>query len=129
MMAVLPAQDPQLAAAYNSFVSATLSEGQPTAQSSGPPAGAGPTRGSPRAASRSEELGMVGGILPTPGLQRAYGDPSFDPLFAEAERLGVILAVHGASRAVWDSTCGRIHVSLAAKELILRDNVKALYRL
>lgn len=43
------------------------------------------------------ELGLVGGMLPTPGLSRPYGDPAFDVLFERAEQLGAMLAVHGAS--------------------------------
>ncbi|HEY8517011.1 MAG TPA: amidohydrolase family protein [Candidatus Binatia bacterium] len=41
------------------------------------------------------ELGMVGGVLPAVGLERTLGDPCFDPVWAEAERLDVPLAVHG----------------------------------
>ncbi len=57
----------------------------------------------PQAAARElryavEELGMVGGLLPTPGLRIPYGDRAFDPLYHEAESLGTMLAVHGASR-------------------------------
>ena len=45
-----------------------------------------------------KELGMVGGLLPTPGLSIAYGNDSFDPLYKTAESLGTLLGVHGASR-------------------------------
>jgi len=44
------------------------------------------------------ELGMVGGLLPTPGLTVGYGDTCFDPLYAAAQSLGSMLAVHGAGR-------------------------------
>ena len=45
------------------------------------------------------ELGMVGGLLPTPGLRRYYGDSAYDPLYQEAlQSLGTMLAVHGAAR-------------------------------
>jgi len=44
------------------------------------------------------ELGMVGGLLPTPGLTVGYGDPCFDPLYEAAQALGTVLAVHGAAR-------------------------------
>ena len=44
------------------------------------------------------ELGMVGGLLPTPGLNVGYGDPCFDPLYEAAQSLGTMLAVHGAAR-------------------------------
>ncbi len=44
------------------------------------------------------ELGMVGGLLPTPGLNVGYGDPCFDPLYEAAQALGTMLAVHGAAR-------------------------------
>ncbi len=43
-----------------------------------------------------EELGMVGAILPAVGLRRAFGERDFDPVYAEAQRLGCMLAVHGA---------------------------------
>jgi predicted TIM-barrel fold metal-dependent hydrolase len=41
-------------------------------------------------------LGMVGAILPAVGLRRPLGDAYYDPLWAEAQRLGCALAVHGA---------------------------------
>src|SRR5215472_6535322 len=41
---------------------------------------------------------MVGGLFPTPGLRRYYGDTAFDPVYREAQALGVMLAVHGAAR-------------------------------
>src|SRR2546429_3944391 len=44
------------------------------------------------------ELGMVGGLLPTPGLNVGYGDSGFDPLYEAAQALGTMLAVHGAAR-------------------------------
>jgi hypothetical protein len=40
-------------------------------------------------------LGMVGGVLAAVGLERALGHAGFDPLYAEAQRLDVPLAVHG----------------------------------
>ncbi|MEK7214845.1 MAG: amidohydrolase family protein, partial [Chloroflexota bacterium] len=43
-----------------------------------------------------KELGMVGGLLPSIGLRLPYGDAAFDPLYAEAQALGTMLAVHGA---------------------------------
>src|SRR6185312_3632932 len=42
------------------------------------------------------DLGMVGAIMPAVGLRRPFGDPCYDPVYAEAERLGCMLAVHGA---------------------------------
>lgn len=42
------------------------------------------------------QLGMIGAILPAVGLRRALGERDFDPVYEEAERLGVMLAVHGA---------------------------------
>ncbi|HZT07691.1 MAG TPA: amidohydrolase family protein [Chloroflexota bacterium] len=42
------------------------------------------------------DLGMVGGILPAVGLQRAFGDRQFWPIYEAAQELNVILAVHGA---------------------------------
>ena len=45
------------------------------------------------------ELGMVGGLLPTPGLRRYYGEAAFDPLYKEAQSLNTMLAVHGAGRS------------------------------
>jgi hypothetical protein len=41
------------------------------------------------------ELGMVGGVLPAVGLRRPLGSAIYDPIYAEAERLDVPLAVHG----------------------------------
>lgn len=44
-----------------------------------------------------QELGFRAGLLPSATLlHRGYGDPFFDPIYAEAERLNVPLAVHGA---------------------------------
>ena len=45
-----------------------------------------------------KDLGMVGGLLPVPGLRLPYGDPSFDPIYKEAQALDVPLAVHGAAQ-------------------------------
>ena len=42
------------------------------------------------------ELGMVGAVMPAVGLRRPFGDSYYDPVYAEAERLGCMLAVHGA---------------------------------
>jgi len=46
-----------------------------------------------------KDLGMVGALLPAPGLDVGYGDARFDPIYAEAQRLGVPVAIHGAARA------------------------------
>lgn len=44
-----------------------------------------------------EELGLVGGLLPAVTvLHKGYGHRDFDPIFREAERLDMALAVHGA---------------------------------
>jgi uncharacterized protein len=45
------------------------------------------------------ELGMVGGGLWVSGLARHLGNERYFPLYAEAERLGVPLAVHAVSAA------------------------------
>lgn len=42
------------------------------------------------------ELGMVGAVMPAVGLRRPFGESYYDPVYAEAERLGCMLAVHGA---------------------------------
>jgi predicted TIM-barrel fold metal-dependent hydrolase len=42
-----------------------------------------------------EELGMVGAVLPANGLHSHLGAREFWPVYAEAERLGCALAVHG----------------------------------
>ena len=42
------------------------------------------------------ELGMVGAVLPAVGLRIPFGDRYYDPVYEEAERLGCMLAVHGA---------------------------------
>jgi len=41
------------------------------------------------------QLGMVGAVLPAVGLRLPLGHFSYDPVYAEAERLGCALAVHG----------------------------------
>jgi predicted TIM-barrel fold metal-dependent hydrolase len=43
-----------------------------------------------------KDLGMVGGILPAVGLQRAFGAREFWPIYEAAQELNVMLAVHGA---------------------------------
>jgi len=43
-----------------------------------------------------EELGMVTGILAPVGFPKPLGDPYFDPLYEEAQNLGVPLSIHGA---------------------------------
>ena len=46
---------------------------------------------------RAKELGLVAGLLPAVTvLHKAYGHHDFDPIFQEAERLDMPLAVHGA---------------------------------
>ena len=43
------------------------------------------------------ELGLSGAVLPaSTGLYKGYGHRDFDPIYAEAERLDVPLAIHGA---------------------------------
>lgn len=44
------------------------------------------------------ELGMVGAMLPAVGLRAPLGDPRHHPVYAEAERLGVMLGVHATVR-------------------------------
>lgn len=41
------------------------------------------------------ELGIIGFELVTSGLPVALGDPLFDPVWAEAERLGAAMCIHG----------------------------------
>ncbi|MGH7774048.1 MAG: amidohydrolase family protein [Candidatus Binatia bacterium] len=43
-----------------------------------------------------KELRMAGGLLAPVGFSKPLGDPYFDPLYKEAERLGCPLAIHGA---------------------------------
>jgi len=43
-----------------------------------------------------QDLGMLGGILAPVGFPKPLGDPYFDPLYEEAQELGVPLAIHGA---------------------------------
>lgn len=44
------------------------------------------------------ELGMCGGMLPSvTHMGTPYGDPQFDPIYAEAERLNVPIVLHGGS--------------------------------
>lgn len=42
------------------------------------------------------EFGMVGAVMPAVGLRIPFGDRHYDPVYAEAERLNCMLAVHGA---------------------------------
>lgn len=44
------------------------------------------------------QLGMVGAMLPAVGLRVPLGDPQYDPVYAEAERLGVMVGVHATVR-------------------------------
>ena len=44
-----------------------------------------------------EKLGFVGGMLPSTGLPLHLGHQSYWPVYAEAERLGVPIAIHGGS--------------------------------
>jgi predicted TIM-barrel fold metal-dependent hydrolase len=43
------------------------------------------------------ELGMVGGMLPSRGLPLDLGHKTYWPVYAEAERLNCVLAVHGGA--------------------------------
>jgi predicted TIM-barrel fold metal-dependent hydrolase len=46
---------------------------------------------------RAKQLGLVAGLLPAVTvLHKGYGHPDFDPIFQEAERLNMPLAIHGA---------------------------------
>lgn len=46
-----------------------------------------------------KSLGMLGGLLPSRGLPKHLGAEEYWPVYAEAERLGCALAVHGGSHA------------------------------
>jgi predicted TIM-barrel fold metal-dependent hydrolase len=50
------------------------------------------------------ELGLPSFELLTTGVTRALGDPTYDPIYAEAERLGVALSIHGTRS--WAHTVG-----------------------
>jgi predicted TIM-barrel fold metal-dependent hydrolase len=45
------------------------------------------------------ELGMVGGLLPSTGLKTHLGDKLYWPVYAEADRLGCCLSVHGGAHS------------------------------
>jgi uncharacterized protein len=45
------------------------------------------------------ELGMVGALLPSTGLQSHLGDKRYWPVYAEADRLGCCLSVHGGAHS------------------------------
>ena len=45
------------------------------------------------------ELGFIGAMLPANGLTKHIGDKSYWPIYEEAERLGMPLAVHGGNHA------------------------------
>lgn len=44
-----------------------------------------------------KELGMVGAMMPSNGLHSPLGSPEYFPIYAEAERLGASLAIHGGA--------------------------------
>ena len=46
-----------------------------------------------------EELGFVGGFLPSTGLKSHLGDKIYWPVYAEANRLGCCLSVHGGAHS------------------------------
>lgn len=46
-----------------------------------------------------EDLGMVGAMLPSTGLKTHVGAPEYWPIYAEAERLGACLGVHGGAHS------------------------------
>jgi len=45
------------------------------------------------------ELGMVGALLPSTGLKTHLGDKPYWPVYAEADRLGCCLSVHGGAHS------------------------------
>lgn len=45
------------------------------------------------------EYGMVGALIPSTGLKTHLGDPIYWPVYAEADRLGCALAVHGGAHS------------------------------
>ncbi len=45
------------------------------------------------------DLGMVGGLLPSTGLKSHLGDKLYWPVYAEADRLGCCLSVHGGAHS------------------------------
>jgi predicted TIM-barrel fold metal-dependent hydrolase len=45
------------------------------------------------------EHGMVGALVPSTGLKTHLGDTSYWPIYAEADRLGCALAVHGGAHS------------------------------
>ena len=47
-----------------------------------------------------EELGFVGAMIPSMGLKGHIGDKDYWPIYAEADRLGCCLAVHGGAMKV-----------------------------
>jgi predicted TIM-barrel fold metal-dependent hydrolase len=46
-----------------------------------------------------QDLGFVGALLPANGLKSHYGDKIYWPVYAEADRLGCCLSVHGGAYA------------------------------
>jgi len=46
-----------------------------------------------------EELGFAGGMLPTTGLKTHLGAKDYWPLYAEADRIGCCLALHGGAHS------------------------------
>ena len=86
-----------LARAYNNFMSETYTKVSPRLMASALLPVQDPQAAAVELRRAVTELGLVGGILPAPGLLRSYGDPSFDVLYKEAQSLGTMLGVHGAS--------------------------------
>src|SRR5437764_856193 len=91
------------------------------------------------------ELNMPGAMLPAVGLRTPLGDPMYHPVYAEAERLGVMLGVHATVRepatygaggfAHWDHHFPesleefeeRADLSESLRRNILRDSALRLY--
>jgi predicted TIM-barrel fold metal-dependent hydrolase len=63
------------------------------------------------------ELGFVGGLLPSCNYHNfGFGHPRYRPLFAEAERLGCPLSIHGGSSAGYGLDLARTFAHVIALE-------------
>ncbi len=85
-----------LARAYNDFVSDNYLRVSPRMKAVAVLPVQDPSAAAAELRRATQELGMVGGLLPAVGLRFPYGEEHFDALYREADALETMLAVHGA---------------------------------
>ncbi|MBI1993540.1 MAG: amidohydrolase family protein [Deltaproteobacteria bacterium] len=85
-----------LARAYNSWIYEKFTRGNPRLKAVALLPVQEPAEAA-RELKRAKEMGLVAGLLPAVTvLHKGYGHQDFDPIFREAERLDMPLAIHGA---------------------------------